>query len=246
MVSSRLWHHRPKHIYSKDEGGVLAGLFKTEKVYAITGTFYPDPDPEVSSFDGSFETTGADWSTVIGKISADTMDDGGSTGWIIYEDYTTVWNVARSIFLFDTSSIGASNTISDATISIYATYKGVVDGDNVSVVSSNPVSNTGSVLGDYSSLGNTSYSNVALNSISISAYNAFVLDSNGKANISLIGVSKFGFKTGKDVTATAPAVTAAEYLQASMAEQTGTSQDPKLVVTYTLPVNPKQDVIWFD
>jgi len=82
MVSSRLWHNRPKHIYSKDEGGVLAGLFKTEKVYATTGTFYPDADPETSTVDGDVRRwygDGEDWESIRNAVSGDSLDDTSST-----------------------------------------------------------------------------------------------------------------------------------------------------------------------
>lgn len=52
------------------KGSVLASLFFPNKVYATTGTFYPDADPETSTMDGSTNHSGANWTTVRDAVSS--------------------------------------------------------------------------------------------------------------------------------------------------------------------------------
>jgi len=64
------------------------------------------------------------------------------------------------------------------------------------------------------------------------------LNATGRGNVSLTGISKFGSRNANyDVANSAPAFTAfaSNGIQIYFADQAGTANDPKLVVTYTLP-----------
>ena len=156
----------------------------------------------------------------------------------------------RGIMLFDTSSIGSNNIITSAIISTYGFSKPNSLGDtNITIVSSTPTSNTSLQNSDFSQLGTSSFASITYANFSTTGYNDFTLDSSGITNINKTGISKFGGRLEWDVSGTYEGnyttnVSTGFYIY--FAEQTGTSQDPKLVVTYTLPANPKQDVIWFD
>ena len=167
MVSSRLWHNRPKHIYSKDEGGFLAGLFKTEKVYATTGTFYPDADPETSTVDGDVRRwygDGEDWESIRNAVSGDSLDDTSSTD--VYTAYLStrpdsdLWYIlGRAFFLFDLTTLPAGAVISNSNFIVNSdsNTNTFSSSPSVHVVSSNPISNTGLALDDYSRVGSTSF-----------------------------------------------------------------------------------------
>jgi len=143
--------------------------------------------------------------------------------------------------LFDTSSIADTDTVTDATLSLY--FASASNGwaslstaqKKYHIVASTPASNTDLVVGDYDQLGSTSYANLDFSAITTSAYNAFVLDSAGRTAVSLTGVSKFGSRGGADLDNDPPAWESAKeiLMQANSADTSGTSTDPKLVVTHS-------------
>lgn len=198
-----------------------------------TSTFYPDPNVETTSVDGYFEITGAVWATIRGATASDSVDDSGSPGWFGSYFIAGSYNIRRVMTLFDTSSIPDTDTVSSATLSVYCEAKASPDGPSAYVVSSSPASNTGLVTGDYDQFGTTSFASKAYSSFTTSAYNDFSLDANGIANITATGVSKFGLLDGRDFNNSAP--TGNNYIQMSMADNAGTSQDPKLVVIHAAP-----------
>jgi hypothetical protein len=148
----------------------------------------------------------------------------------------------RYIGLFDTSSLTSAAIISAATISFnrapqwypvnaFSTY--------LSICSSNPSSNTSLQAGDYQTLGDTSFSNFWINSWA-SGYNDLALNSSGLSNISKTGISKFGARIKRDLDNDPPTWAPSKMSSVPFfyANTTGTTEDPKLVVIYTLPVAP--------
>jgi len=219
-----------------------------------TLTVYPDAHPETTSVDGRVSHDyGAgnpqEWSVLIVATGTSFTDDGGENGggMVAWKTGSVIdrWQfLFRSIFLFDTSSIPDNDTISSATLSIYG--NGKVDAQSnapdINIYSSAPASNTALAGGDYDSFGSTAFSTAITYANWSSSYNVFSFNANGIANISKTGVSKFGARNANyDVSGTKPAWgygggTYAETwteIKAFFAEQTGTSQDPKLVVEYT-------------
>lgn len=145
------------------------------------------------------------------------------------------WLLNRLIVMFNTASLNDAATISSVDLDLYCTSKGTGLGTcDVDIVSSAPASNDNVVSGDFDSLGTTVYSSIAIGSISTGAYNTFALDASGIATISKTGVSKFGARlswdTDNSFTGTWASLGETEVLF-SMAEQSGTTQDPKLTVT---------------
>ena len=222
----------------------------------------------MSSFDGVFDATGVDWSTVDGRVwrngnetfpvirngsgsfSADSLTTGVLILWA-YPSTNNYQQLNRGIALFDTSTIGNEPTIDSATLSIYAYYKDNTMGStNFHIASSTPTSNTALVARDFAQIGRISFGSLAYASVSTSAYSAISLNSSGLGAISKTGVSKFSFQLGWDIDNSTTGLTWVNGAETGYwiyyADTADTSQDPKLVVTYTLPANPKQDVIWFD
>jgi len=227
----------------KTKGSLLAQLLFPNKVYATEGTFYPDADPETSTVDGWVANQNiADWSTARSASSANTVND-SDTYVNALNNYAGVPNyyIYRGYFLFYTSSLCTEAIISSAIFSSNAGYK--YDNDNsvygfTVIVSSNPTSNAGLVVGDYSKIGSTELSSRLDNTnLVLNVYNDYVFNTDGNNTISKTGITKLGLREGHDLLNSAPPEPADSYNgpQFKSAENSGTSQDPKLVVTYTVP-----------
>jgi hypothetical protein len=212
--------------------------------YADSATHYPDPNPEATSVDGYVYryVTGSTWASLrdgdgnavnagYGWFYPTYLDPGSSSG---------LWDlILRSFFLFDTSAIGAGYTVDAATCSLYGMSG--TDGGNfapsANIYASNPASNTALVNADYAAVSRVPFSDpISYASYSISAYNDFAFNAAGLAAIDPEGISKFSAQSIADATDTEPtwSVNANSYTRARSAEYTGTTQDPKLVVTYTV------------
>lgn len=156
---------------------------------------------------------------------------------IIASTTSNQWaTIRRGIFLFDTSAIGDSDTIDDATFSFWATVTADSFASSVSFVGSTPASNGDLVAADYGQLGTTQYAaDKTIISISTGAYTDTILNATGLANISKTGVTKLGTRISQDRTNTEPTwISGADSkVNGSYADTAGTTQDPKLVVNYT-------------
>ena len=228
-------------------GGVLAGLFKTEKVYAVDSTFYTDPAPESTTTDGAIIRDENDtWANVRSATAGSYLYD-TYAGLDVRSVYASPnYRIDRLFFLFNTSTLSSGAIISSAILSLKGNEKAEADSgaSTQNIVSSSPASNTQLVVGDYDQVGATSFASKSYAAFSTTAYNDYTLDSNGISNISLTGISKFAVRIYSDFANIAP--TGNNYVGVWTADQPGTSEDPKLVVTYTVPASPKQDVIWFE
>lgn len=217
----------------------------------LTLTVYPDANPESTSVDGwcRFSSVEATWPTLVGGAGSDANDSADpSIVWDTQESPTTDrWGqIVRSFFLFDTSALTASATISNAVLSLRGTSKA----DNsaitpdLNIYSSAPASNTALVGGDYDSIGSTAFSTaITYASYSTTGYNDFTLNASGISNISKTSISKFGARNASyDAANVAPTWannTGQNRLNANFADAAGTTTDPKLVITYTLPVTAR-------
>jgi len=220
------------------------------EIGASPETFYPDANVESTSVDGYVSANaedpyhGDDWSILINAEGSYANDYSATGGGVYWNNHATFgeegfYELRRSIFLFDTSSIPTDATITEATLSLrgYSKAEGETD---INIYSSVPASNTALVGGDFNSLGSTPFSATkTYGTWSTSSFNDFVLDANGRNAISKTGVSKFGCRSAThDVGGTTPTWTQSEatdwYLLHCLVEQ-GSGYEPKLVVTYTVP-----------
>jgi hypothetical protein len=151
----------------------------------------------------------------------------------------------RSILTFDTSPLGAAATIVSAVLSLNFIFPPPTGGDvgygtntTVEIVSSAPASDNNVVESDYGTLGSVSFASMSLDAIQPSVYNDFVLNSSGRAQINKTGITRLGTRSGWDLnnnftgTWVESTGTDVPYWGASTS---GTSQDPKLTITYYLP-----------
>jgi hypothetical protein len=193
-------------------------------------------------------SVGTTWSNIVnGAGTTGTATD--SNNYYVYifaSSGSPDWSVNnRSIFLFDTSGLDALGdiTISAATLSLRGTAKaddGTAISPNIDIYTSNPASTSTIVASDYSNLGSISQtgSPISYASFSASGYNDFPFNATGIGNISIDGISKFGARNANyDVSGSTPTWSSSSEhsMTGYYADQTGTDNDPKLVVTYTLP-----------
>lgn len=215
-----------------------------------TLTAYPDADPETTTVDGFIYRelaggAGEAWATFIAGVgtTANSTSDVSGPGFNIQADNVSAkWiHLRRGICLFDTSSLTTAATISAATLSLYVVAKSdaLSITPNIDIYTSTPATNTALVTGDFSQVGSTSQTGAATgySSITASAYNDFAFNATGISNISQTSISKFGVRNANyDVAASAPTWTslAVSDIRPAAADTAGTTNDPKLVVTYAV------------
>ena len=210
------------------------------KVGRTTSTFYPDASPETTSVDGYVTQRGGTYATVQADTVGDTANDSGTGAEVNNLKTGATYYVYRAFFLFDTSSIPDSDTISSAVFSAYGFSVGNADSDSMSVVASTPASNTALVLADFDQVGTTKFAtDIPLGSWNTAGYNDFTLNGSGVAAVTKTGISKFALRMAKDISATQP--TGLNYAEMYMAEQSGTTNDPKLVVVHAAGSVPGDD-----
>ena len=217
-------------------------LLPGKPVFGATATFYPDPNIEVTSVDGQVQSTISGQATIVVCWSAArsgtglSSDDVGTTA----DSRTTVafpggasytCTMVRTFLLFDTSTLTSAATISSATLGVYVTTQ---SGGIIHLITTAPASNTAIATGDWSNVTMTDQA-TSLSSITAGAYNTFTLNSTGLGNISKTSITKFGMAEDRDYTNTTPSVTGTQSTVIASADTAGTSQDPKLDVTYALP-----------
>lgn len=219
-----------------------------------TLTVYPDAHTETYSTDGRVYTyhysPGANVSVLadgvtdaeLGGVAAnDDLTSGDCAG---LKSGDSLWGeLYRGAFLFYTASLGAGASPTTATLSLRGTIKADYSSQtpNINIVSTNPNSSTTLVGNDFMTFGGTVFSTaIAYGDYSTTGYNDFVLNSAGKENISLTGVSKFGSRNVNydmaDTNPTHPGSASRYYrFQCAYADDTtaDNGKDPKLVVEYT-------------
>lgn len=234
-------------------------FFFASPVYAATLTVYPDPGTGATTVDGRIYYGNAvpqSWATV--HDSANSGPNGAITpatdpNAILGYQYavTGLFQIDERFFaLFDTSPLTAGATISAATLSLFGEATNTSDDSGgavavaANIYSSSPASNNNLVTGDYSQVGTTAYStNIAYASWSTTAYNDFVFNASGLAAISKTSISKFSARDAVYDVANSPPPTAAgsfTSMGSNTADASGTANDPKLVITYSLPSTQNQ------
>lgn len=219
-------------------------LFKVAELSPAFGfdtlTAYPDPDPETSTVDGfTLRNTGAGTNESLNTIRSglgsyaysatnpdfilDMIGDSGNN---------TFKRLSRAVYLFLTN-IGSGSTISEAIITIkgLGTQSGL-GSENMVICSSSPASNTNLSTTDYSNFGSTSFCSIAYTG---TTWN-FSLNTDGINNIDKSGVSKFGLRGSWDFNNNYTGTWASDarnYVYGYYSEATGTTNDPKIVITYS-------------
>ena len=235
------------------------------KIGNTTSTFYPDGNPESTTVDGSIEivnltssgftaTRSATNGTHLNDVNTLSQVNRSGSPYTYYRGSNYI-EMGRSYWLFNTASIPDTDDISSVVLSLWAFAKsdGINDANSfISITTSSPASNTALALGDYSQIGSTRQHETSedkdITGITTGAYVSWTFNSTGIGNVSKTGITKLGGREGHDMDNVAPTGGADSSVNFYMADQTGTTQDPKLVVEHAVLVVEvkKQDIIWFN
>lgn len=151
--------------------------------------------------------------------------------------------IFRGFLPFDTSGIGAGNTLTDAVLYIYP--QSINDSLNdaksyIAVVQTTQASTSEITTADYDQCGainnpTKGSGDYDISSATTSAYSALTLNATGIGWINTSGWTKLGLREGHDLEDSFPSLTPSKYeeMQCYSSEDTGTARDPYLYITYT-------------
>lgn len=231
-------------------------FFNIQAAQAATLTVYPDAGTGSTTVDGYAHRTGVNevFSTIRGGAGNGSADTGSQdvqpalAASVTLDQFSTL---RRGIAHFDTSSLGAGATISSAVLSLYlqvASTANALGNMTVHIASATTAANNDIVNADYSARGTTTFANIAQASLSTSAYNDFTLNASGITNVSLTGISKFSVQSDWDINNSFTGtwvISSSTFVAFSAADIAGTTEDPKLVVTYTAaPASSHRGIIF--
>lgn len=211
--------------------------FDTLTVYPNSGSGGTTGDCYIS-----YVGSGASFSTMrnssVGMDVNNTSTDAKCAG-VNPDSTSNTWRyLHRGIFTFDTSALTSGANISSATISLMGQSKANAQGSpDLHIVPTTPSTNYNFQLSDYNKFTFSSVASVSYASFSTSAYNNMSLNAGGISNISKTGISKFGCITSWDLNNSFTGTWAfpgETYFWISLADSSGTSNDPKLTITFAL------------
>ncbi len=227
--------------------------------FGTTSTFYPDPSPESTTVDGTCGWSGSDTAFATVRAHAGNATNPNDSAAAANDslnnylcrllngsvDFNQLRQMNRACFLFDTSAIPDSDTISASTFSIAGNGGPTIDGVNgtnnsVRLDKCNPASNTAIAGTDFDI---TKWDSVAQSDTALlydswpadNVYADFALNATGLGNISKTGVTKLGLRDSIDFLDTGLSgnlLTVQDGGNCDFADTSGTSTDPKLVVVH--------------
>lgn len=209
-----------------------------------TLTAYPDPNPETSTVDGATEhidTGGLAFSSIVAAAGTNSDDTSAvDIMWMRADGNTDEWDIlTRFLHLFDTSSIDSGDAIDSGVYSVWITAEEHPHGGSIVGCASNPASNTAVAAGDFDAFGDTKFTNEqVLSSITTGQYTNLTLNTPGKAAVDKDGITKLGIRHVFDIEDSAPTWISGgqrDQISAYFSDQTGSSNDPKLVLEHSVP-----------
>ena len=214
-----------------------------------TLTAYPDANVETSTVDGyalrgSVDQTFTDIRAGAGTSASDTGTNSDDLFLVASTTSNQYQTLIRAFYLFDTSTLTSEATINSAVVSTYGTAANTkanaIGSPDFHLGSSTPASNTAIAASDFANRGTTSFGSIAYASFTGSQYNDLTLNASGIANISKTGVSKFSGQLSWDIlndtTGLSWVSASSSGFRMTFADTADTTSDPKLVVTYTIPI----------
>lgn len=202
-----------------------------------TDTFYAN-----AGGDGAVRTFGSGGGWFATARGAATGHDayGGNTGH--YSAYVDPPNglISRGFYPFDTSALPDGATITAASLFVYSYVTpgtgggGSTDNKSVCVVESTQASPTALTTADYDQVGSTLLADrIPFSSFPSAGYQEIPLNATGLAAISKTGYTKLALIAGYDFDNVAPTTDWCGFAS-KFSDETGTSMDPYLKVTYTV------------
>ena len=216
-----------------------------KRAFADTSTFYPDPDAETNTVDGYTVRGGTlTWSDIhdgVGTGSGD-VDATAAIAQLSASATADRWAfMRRGVFGFYTESIPDGDTISSATFSLRGFSISDQFSQSVVIDRNPPATATALANGDYDLAGwngvEQATGRITIASWSTAGYNNFTLNAAGISNINKTGASWFGTRLSGDFDNSEPVYSASLIARVNiyLADNTGTTNDPKLVVIHTTP-----------
>jgi len=231
-------------IYAVQKFGLTDGDYQRQNIkkniYIDSTTYY------ATSEDGDIRgSLSATWSTAMStgsSISASTTAIRVNT-YASNEKSGTKYQIRRGFLYFDTSGLPDNATITSAEVSVYEyTWN-----DSTSFVIQKGTQSSSLSSSDFAAYSGNHYGTIT-NSGS-AKWHTFTLDSQGRADISLTGTTKYCIREyNYDYQDTPPdpgsltVKTYGTYFYAS--ENSGTTYDPKLVIDYTMSQNLSETIAY--
>jgi len=200
---------------------------------AVTDFYSDNGDGYVNNSNATYSTcrtagTGNGFSYTVTSIDGSIVARSILFGGLYYS--------SRGFFPFDTSALGSGATISSATVNQYIEVTAInnADSDSLSVVQTSQASTSSLANSDFGSVTFTDGGNKTLASFSVAnQYWVWTLNATGLTYINKTGFSKLGIISLREINNSAPTginqLTGLWYFS----DNTGTSKDPYLSVTYT-------------
>ncbi len=191
--------------------------------------------------------SGEGWSTMRGATGTGASHTDAAhnfAGCRCYSSSNTWEWIERSFFPFDTSALTSGVVISSADFAVKGTAKASTIDHKVVLDKTTPASTSSLATTDYELTHHDcvkqSDTEIACSTWSTSGFNVFALNATGLGNINKTGVTEFGGKILVDFSDTTPTWSNAaySYVQCYFSEQTGTTSDPYLSVTYSTDSGP--------
>lgn len=207
-----------------------------------TFTVYPDTGSGSTTVDGRVYRTSVDETfSAITTGAGTTVDTTGTTADVAILQVSATSNqystLVRGFFTFNTVSLmGATPTA--ATLSLRGTFKQNQLGGSpdLHIAGANLTAVNNLSTADYLLRQQLSYSSITYSSFSTTGYNDFSLNTSGLERINKNGVSQFSAQLAWDIQNSFGGSWVGggnAGMQCRFADNTGTTDDPKLVVTFT-------------
>ena len=279
LWNGNIWQRVNSEVEHIENGKIILtkiipkSFFDKEITYPVftdfASTFHPQQDAETVTVDGGIlENVGgngqAHWDAAHDSTSAFVTTDSADNRYVgaNYGGAGTI-NIERAVFLFDTSSIGATDNINAAVLYLWwgGTQANYNDGnDFMSVVQVQSLaSDTSLAVGDFGEIGDAAQSadsteahdvgeRIDISGASTGQYNTHTFNATGRGWIArsgesilgghTAGITYLGWVEGHDLTDTPGSIVGGSAetgssAQLYLAEKAGTSNDPKLVVSHT-------------
>jgi len=236
-------------LYRKDNKLILRKTIPLTFLQKAKGRVFTDTTTSyyAGAGDGWIRERGnSTWTASHDVSSGDYQSYTGTNGWggVGYDSNSNVlFLVQRGYFPVDTSSLSVGVTISGATFNIYTSILSNEDNDGddwVNIVQTTTASNTALATSDFSKCGTTNdptegATRISLANFNNTAYTGWTLNSTGLGWISKTGYTKLGMREGHDALNNSILKVSTTYntFLFQTSEQTDTSQDPYLSVTYS-------------
>ena len=228
-------------IVGKDNGKIISG-----KSGNTTSTFYPVAGAN-EPVDGQTRRVADEvWATIRSGAGTGAFPSGQTSmpwGRAAASATTNQWEViARSFALFNTSSIPDTDNVDSATISGYGiTVRDNLGSQFINLVAGTPAANNNLVAADFNlaNHGSTKFiTNTLISGLSTGVYNNFALNASGLAAINKTGITKFSLRIVSDIDNVEPTWSSGNdaVFDISEADETGTTQDPKLVIEHSVAI----------